>query len=106
MRSSQTSFSTLVAMKVSAFAHPHAHAHVHDPIRLLNDSVVIECWGNNSQVQNWMLEHDYTDYNELIQYYETLLWSYMKSYGKTMIAWEEIFNEYQVREKTRKTRGN
>jgi N-acetyl-beta-hexosaminidase len=44
----------------------------------------------------WMQQQGFNSYNDVMQYYENFLWKLMKSLGKSMIAWQEIFDGYNL----------
>jgi len=61
-------------------------------LHLGGDEVSFTCWENNGEIQQWMKEHNYTDYSKLEQYYETTLLQLIASMGKQYIVWQEIFD--------------
>jgi len=61
-------------------------------IHIGGDEVDFTCWSTNPQIQQWMQEHNYTNYAEVEQYYETKLIGVMESLNKSFIGWQEIFD--------------
>lgn len=60
------------------------------------DEVVYGCLNEDQSVRNWMKSKGFTNLDQVMQYYENEIWSLMKKMNKTIIAWEEIFNAYNL----------
>lgn len=64
-----------------------------DPyLHMGGDEVSFACWESNPGIQQWMKEHNYTDYSKLEQHYETTLLELIASLNKQYIVWQEIFD--------------
>jgi hexosaminidase len=64
-----------------------------DWIHVGGDEVPVECWAANPAIQQWMRNHNMTNANELLQYFEISLITYMTdALHKTPIVWQEVFD--------------
>eukprot|EP01100_Stratorugosa_tubuloviscum_P006204 TRINITY_DN2685_c1_g3_i1.p1 TRINITY_DN2685_c1_g3~~TRINITY_DN2685_c1_g3_i1.p1 ORF type:complete len:525 (+),score=222.79 TRINITY_DN2685_c1_g3_i1:63-1637(+) len=61
------------------------------------DEVVYGCWQQSAEISTWMQQHGYTNYDQLMQYYQSKLWLIVDKYGKDMIAWQEVFDSYGIK---------
>ena len=64
-----------------------------DWIHIGGDEVYLECWKDNPDIQKWKKLRNMTRDEEVLQYFETKLLSYINAkIGKRPIAWQELFD--------------
>jgi hexosaminidase len=68
-----------------------------DFLHIGGDEVEYVCWKEDAILKKWMAEKGWAgDYNRVMQYYEERLWGMVQAANKSMIAWEEVFNGYDL----------
>lgn len=63
-----------------------------DYVHLGGDEVSYDCWQSNPQIQKWMAQRNWTNYELLEQYYEQNLIDIVQKTGKKYVVWQEIFD--------------
>lgn len=58
------------------------------------DEVDLDCWKSNPDITRWMKQSNNTDYNILSSWYMRILYDMFLENNRTMIVWEEAFNNY------------
>jgi len=56
------------------------------------DEVVYGCWLNNSEVLNFMAKNNIKSARDLEQDFENKLVAIIQKYGRTMVAWEDLYD--------------
>jgi len=63
-----------------------------DFLHLGGDEVVFGCWQENAAVTSWMQQHNIPTVTALESYFEQNVYKIANSLNRTMIVWQEIFN--------------
>ena len=63
-----------------------------DYIHLGNDEVYYACWKSNPQIREWMNAKNYTQYNQLEQYYAERLLGIVKNLNKKATVWQDVYD--------------
>jgi hexosaminidase len=61
-----------------------------DMIHLGGDEVDLDCWKQDSSIQEWMTRHHITNEHQLFEYFETKLFKIIKD--RRPIVWQEVFD--------------
>jgi len=61
-------------------------------LHLGGDEIVFGCWISNSNIKSWMNSHGIANGPSLAQYFEDNLFSAIKPLNKTVVVWEDLFD--------------
>jgi hexosaminidase len=61
-------------------------------LHLGGDEVQYDCWQNNTQVNQWMKQHNIPTYKALQNYFETRVQKIAAELNRTVVFWEESFD--------------
>jgi hexosaminidase len=63
-------------------------------IHLGGDEVSLACWQNSTKIQAWMVQHNFTDTVQVLQYFEQDLIALVTGplLGKRAIVWQDLFD--------------
>jgi len=77
---------------IEAFLGEMTSAFPDDFLHLGGDEVVFGCWQESPHVSAWAKKQGINTMTGIEQYFETRFQGYAAKYNKTMVVWQEIFN--------------